>query len=193
VRVDVRQVVVQLPERPPAAMEKALCDTFRQETGFSLSLEKGRGAGAVAREERRDATGRLEVNQAFVRIEEHFAQRGGPRPLRKSKRSGPEGPVLELGFITPEVGARYEALLRDLEVETGWPIRVADRVDQQAVLSLVRSRIPVGWQVQKGPGLDVAGRTVRLKLRASPPPEEVEALQAELRAETGFSLDLRFS
>ena len=88
------------------------------------------------------------------------------------------------------MGARYQEEIQDLEVETGWPIRVADRVDQQAVLALVRARLPAGWQVKKGPGLDVAGRTVRLKMRERPPDKEIAALEAEVRSETGFAIAL---
>ncbi len=78
----------------------------------------------------------------------------------------------------------------DLEVETGWAIRVADRVEQQAVLALVRSNLPPDWSLRKGPGLDVAGRTVRIKVRQCPPEQEIEDLARLLGAETGFSLQV---
>lgn len=187
VRVDSRLVTVQVDSLPPSDTEVALRQALCERTGFSLCLERGHVAGPVAGSEKRDASGRLEINQAFVAIDLAFRE-GGPRPTRKSKRAGPNGPFIELSFVSPEVGERQRAVLDALWAKTGWPIHIADRVDQQAVLGLARAHIPPSWSVRKGPGLDLPGRKLRLKLDGPVPEDEKSAFEAVLTEETGFSL-----
>jgi len=89
------------------------------------------------------------------------------------------------------VAARYEAVRSELQAHTGWRIQPAPRVDQQAVLHVVSELIPDSWEQTRNPGLDVAGRKVRLRLRedaAPPPAAEREEVEAELERRTGFTL-----
>jgi hypothetical protein len=53
----------------------------------------------------------------------------------------------------------------------------------------VRELIPAGWKLARGPGLDVAGRRVRLRFVEAPPPEELAEVTARLAELTGFTLD----
>ncbi|MBM4320519.1 MAG: hypothetical protein FJ125_11305 [Deltaproteobacteria bacterium] len=129
----------------------------------------------------------MEINLAFAEMERAFA--GQPhRPLRRSKKNDHEGPLVELSFVSPEVGARYAAVIEELEQATHWRVRVAASVDQQTVLATVRSLLPPTWRLTRDPGLDVAGRKVRLQLSGPPPAAEWAALEAALREATGFGL-----
>ena len=125
---------------------------------------------------------------AFRAIDVAFADETA-RPYKKSRKQGPDGTaVIELAFVSPEVGRRCADLLARLEQETGWPIRIAEKVDQIRVLSVARRLIPETWPLKKGPGLDLASRRVLLSLAGQVPEEELAAVSARLEEETGFVL-----
>jgi Cft2 family RNA processing exonuclease len=187
VRTDTRIVTVKVAALPDDAVTARVQQALEQETGFGLRFELG-GAATPTPRAIYDEAGRMEINAALAEVDRVFA--GLPhRPHKKSKKRDAGGELIELAFISPEVGARYGAALEDLSYRTSWRIRVADRVDQQAVLRLVRELIPEGWQLSKGPGLDVAGRKVRLKLLAPPDEAERAAVSRKLREGAGFELD----
>jgi len=186
---DSRLVRVKVAVLPPRDVQDKLTRTLRRRTGFALELREA-GPGAPMPHRPYDDQGRMEVNAALQEIARAFA--AVPRgPYRKSKKSGADGPYLELSFISPEVGRRHESLLEELSYRTSWPIVVSPRVDQQGVLNAARRLIPGHWDMAKGPGLDVAGRKVRLKLRVPPAQGEVTEVERALEEETGFTLELR--
>jgi len=188
-----------LPEPPPPDLTEelsALCEEFEARTGYELQLDHkppGTSTTTPAAKNLYDDTGRMEINHAFAEIDRAFAGQLH-RPSKMSKKSAPEGLLIELSFISPEVGARHQELIDDLSYRTSWRIRVAQKVDQQAVLSLVRAHLPAAWQLKKGPGLDVANRQVILRLKAPLPPaaddEDLTALSAALDRDAGFTVKL---
>jgi hypothetical protein len=186
VQKDDRSVRLQVTALPDAAAEAAAAARYRADTGYELRFEKVAAPPGGAREY--DATGRMEVNQAFARVDRTFVG-CDHRPLRRSRREDAEGPFLELGFVSPEVGGRYADLLARLEYETGWRVRVALRVDQQAVLAAVRELLPADIALAKGPGLDVAARKVVLRLAAPAPPDAWAAFRDALERQTGFEAE----
>ena len=185
---DERRVSVPVAELPAPDVIGEVGALFAARTGFSLHLEC-RDAPTPTAKQAFDSTGRMEINLAFATIDRAFADQSH-RPSRKSKKSDAEGPLIELTFITPEVGARYQTLIDDLAQQACWRIHVAPRVDQQSVLRHVGDLLPATWQVTKGPGLDVANRRVRLRLAAPPGQEERDAMSRALDQETGFTLDI---
>jgi Cft2 family RNA processing exonuclease len=188
-------VPIPVPEPPPPDLAEelsAMCEQFESRTGYELQLEHtGAAAQTPAAKQLYDDTGRMEINHAFALIDRTFTDQPH-RPSKKSKKSDPEGPLIELSFISPEVGARHQELIDDLAYRTSWRLRIASKVDQQAVLQLVRTHLPTAWQVTKGPGLDVANRRVILRLATPPPPddEDLAALAATLDREAGFSMKI---
>lgn len=186
IRTDERTIRVSVAALPDPAALAGVQRRFVEETGYALQLEQ-RLTTPAART-KYDETGRMEINLALAAIDAAFAARPH-RPHKKSKRRGERGELIELSFIAPEVGARYQDVIDELEATLFWPIRVADRVDQQAVLQAVRELLPAGWRLRKGPGLDITARQVRLRWDGAPPPDgERAAFEAALAAATGFSL-----
>ena len=181
-----RQVKVTVDELPAPEKLSSLRDRFREQTGFSLEVSQGK-ASTPAPRQTYDDTGRMEINAAFAEIDRAFAARPH-RPHKKSKKSDADGPYIELSFISPEVGARFEELLGDLQYRTSWRIVVANKVDQQAVLATAREVIPDTWQQKKGPGLDVTGRRLLLRLVQEPPAEQRQEVSEALEERTGFTL-----
>jgi len=81
--------------------------------------------------------------------------------------------------------------IRQLEQTTRWRIRIAERIDQIAILNLVREILPKEWAMAKPPGLDVANRKVLLRLIAPIQDEELEKYSQDLQQKTGFALVAR--
>jgi hypothetical protein len=143
--------------------------------------------GEEAAGDRGGAVGELAGNLALAEVEKAFSDEAH-KPYKKSKKTGPDGEWIELAFVSPEVGARHQKIIDDLAYKTSWSIRIAPSVDQQAVLRIVKELIPASWQVSKGPGLDVAGRKVKLRFTLPPPPREVEVVVVTLAELTGFTI-----
>ena len=183
---DLRQVRVVVDRLPAGQQLEAAAASFLEQTGFSLKLEPGKAHPTAARRTY-DASGRMEINAAFIEVDRAFAEQPH-RPHKKSKKVGADGVHVELSFISPEVGARYQELLDELQYRTSWPMRVATRVDQQAVLAAARALVPGSWQQTKNPGLDVAGRRLLLRLAQPPPEDERAEVDRQLQEKTGFTL-----
>jgi Cft2 family RNA processing exonuclease len=174
---------------PPDEKERSeLSDRLERETGFSLRFKKNKTTPKAKRAY--DASGRMEINLTYGEVDRAFAQQPHA-PRKKSKKRRGDREVVELAFISPEVGLRYRQLLDELEQLTGWSFRVAEKVDQGAVLALARKLIPKEWSLKKNPGLDVANRKVMVKLSEPVDEGRVSEVAAPLEEESGFSLDVR--
>jgi Cft2 family RNA processing exonuclease len=185
-RKHVKLTVDRLP--PPEQLDKAV-ERFERERGSAPPLQGAAGRPPGARSTY-DDSGRMEVNLAFVEIDRAFVNEAH-RPYRKSKRNDGEGAYLEVSFVTPEVGHRYDNIIDELRHVTCWRIVIAERVEQQAVLALAGELIPASWTLRKGPGLDVASRRVVLRLSVPPPATELDAFARELDERTGFGVEIK--
>nr|WP_236818628.1 MBL fold metallo-hydrolase [Alicyclobacillus tolerans] len=121
---------------------------FHAQTGWSLEIQGHEpktsdklGAGRLDAtnpvsepEPRSSGKNRMEVNRALQWIESESVKLG-IEVYRKSVR----GDLIELTFITPEFGEGQKEWLEHLTVETGWMVRVADRVQQQSLIALTES------------------------------------------------------
>lgn len=183
IRLETREVVL----KAEGALDPAGAAEFQAQTGFCLVLEPM--APAVSAPAKFDAQGRREINAAFALLEERF--RGLPHaPRKKSKRMDASGPYLELSFVSGSVAARYKDVCSELELESGWNIRLGSSPDQAAVLSAAKELIPSEWGLLKTPGLNLASEVVTVRLANRPDPEGLAAVAAELEARTGFRLEL---
>lgn len=72
---------------------------------------------------------KAEQNIAFFCIDQTFEDLPH-KPDKKSLKHDSQGSFLELSFISPVIGRRYRAVLQDLADQTGWRIRIADKVNQ---------------------------------------------------------------
>jgi hypothetical protein len=187
-RRESNQVLLQVGAVPPDWLERAagISATFEERTGVRLDWERGE-AGPTA-PERRDPTGRLEVNQAMAATERLF-ESAPHRPGKVSRKADAAGPFLEAGFISPAVAALYGPLLEQASLETGWRVVAGDRTDQAAILSSFRELWPPAWPVKKGPSLHVAAGRLAVTVQWMPPADELAAVAERLRERTGFTLE----
>ena len=77
----------------------------------------------------------LEQNLAFSCVEQEFSDLPYGPP-RKGLKQDSEGRYLEVSFLSPALGYSYRQRLQALSDETGWRIRIAPRVDQNALFGI---------------------------------------------------------
>lgn len=183
IRLDERLVVLKLPAG--LGVDQLAREAFEAETGFRLAIE-ALAAAPVARPVF-DAHGRLEINAALAFVDRAFADQPHA-PRKKSKRADAQGPFIELNFVSRAVGARYQALMHQLELETGWNVRLGASADQAAILAAVRELVPAEWLQAKAPGLHLGEEAVAVRLSALPSAEAIALVGAAIAERTGFSL-----
>lgn len=192
---DTHQVAVKLspPEGGEAGEVEAMARRYNRETGWQLAAE---GYGPKGGQELPEVVaaapasgGRMEINQAYGQIRERLTA-AGARVYRAGKKQGPAGEFIEVGFISPEVGARYLPQLEQLAAETGWGLRINPRPNQNEIKTLVRSLMKPAWGLRKEPGFFADQQEVRVILTSGPPPEDPawQQVVAKVKDLTGYTL-----
>ena len=170
-----KAVGVRISEEYTADQFAAAAAQFARETGWQLKDE--RVAKDPVNNPRPATDGRQEVNQAMEHIRQVAEAIG--LPLQKvSKR----GDTLELFCVTPESASPYQAALEHLSEETGWPIHVARRVHQGALMMMAQRAI--GQELSAPPSLRAASQEVAVRLGTTVP----EQAQSLFFKKTGWHL-----
>lgn len=164
---------------------------FREETGIELVFAYP-GAESVATPplpmDGETEMDRMEQNAAFALIDHAFSAEA-QRPSRRGIKNDQWGKLIELAFITPSVGERHAALMRSLEKETGWRIRVGDSVNQMELAGIVVELLAAaGIKPMKNPGIRVGEREVTARLPAGASSDVVQDISERLFERTGFRL-----
>jgi len=77
----------------------------------------------------------MEINAAYRAIEQGLNE-AGVWLIRKGLKQGTAGPFIELSFVTPQLGKRYQAVLSELEAQIGWSLQINPEPHQQALQHL---------------------------------------------------------
>jgi len=162
---DAKQLILNLEEPVEQAVIDDLGARLAAETGWTVSARVVKGRRVTR--PRRVGDNRSEINQAFALIDRAFNHKRH-RPYKKSKKSDEYGEFIELAFITPEVGKRYSELVRLLERETRWRMRLRKEPNTAAINSLVQKLIPQSWGMRGGASLHTGRREVRIRLTHPP-------------------------
>ena len=200
VRADLQRVEVSVIDDLPPEQLAAAAARFAAETGYQLVVrgeepaEPARGDpspesvpadGSPAPEPIPSALPRLEQNLAFATIRESLEVDGA----RVFKISG-RGDTLEVVFLTPAIGRRYQPQLRALEQSLGWPLIFANQPQQGALIDVVRTL--VDRPLARTPGVFPAEERVRVRLASGETPSAADVQQwrqAVLEA-TGYTLQV---
>jgi Cft2 family RNA processing exonuclease len=134
-----KKLLVQRITRPlPEDAEKAALHRFRDTTGWLLRFEEGSSAKASPVPSSASVEGgRMEINRALQAVERRFLDQRVPI-YKKSLRNN----RVEVTFLTPEFGQTQQETLDELAEDTGWPMAVSDRVQQQALIRLAEDIVP---------------------------------------------------
>lgn len=129
----------------------------------------------------------MEQNKALNIIDETF-EREQFRPYKKSIKSNPEGRYIELTFISPVIGKKYEKNIEELVRLTGWNMKVANSANQNEILQiasiLCKSK---GIDLKKNPSFNSSDLSVELKLEDGNV-ENMEDVKKEFEYKTGCTL-----
>lgn len=128
---------------------------------------------------------KTEQNTAFFCIDQTFEELP-QKPDKKSLKHDAKGSYLELSFISPMVGRMYAETLQMLANQIGWRIRIADKVNQNALfktaqLLCMRAGIPLA----KNPSYLPEKRVVQLKPQHMENMEKLRTVEEEFSKQTG--------
>lgn len=131
----------------------------------------------------------VEQNLAFSCIDQSF-ERFPDQIEKKSIRHDGEGKYLELSFVSPQVGLRYREALQEMADQIGWRIRIADKVNQNALFQIVRSLCAEhGVMPAKNPSYIPDRRTVAVKAAGETDMEKCRAVEAAFLEKTGCACE----
>lgn len=127
----------------------------------------------------------IEQNLAFYCIGQIFEDLP-QRPEKKSLKQDSDGKYLEISFISPAAGLRYCDELQRSADQTGWRIRIADRVNQNELLkTALLLCIKHGIPVTKNPSYLPDRRCVQIKAGQAADPECTAKVAEEFLEKTG--------
>ncbi len=126
-----------------------------------------------------------EQNQAFYCIDQAF-ENLPHKPDKKSLKQDSDGKYLEISFISPAVGRRYQEHLQTLSNQIGWRLHIADKVNQNelfrtAQLLCMKYEIPL----VKNPSYLPTQKTIQLKTAEPCSLEKHKKAAEEFREITG--------
>lgn len=188
---------------PGAEQERGreLAEQFHLTTGWNLSINgQLLSQGALSSSEKSDSletedtfcpcvesAERIEQNLAFFCIDQIFDSL--PHcPDKKSLRQDSAGKYLELGFITPAVGHRYCSELQKAADQTGWRIKIADRVNQNELFKTAQLLCTkYGIPLIKNPSYLPEQRAVQLKTGNTANAELAAKAADEFLEKTGYT------
>ncbi len=131
----------------------------------------------------------LEINQAYLLIRNAFQEH--PDALRKcGQKNNSSGPYIELAFISPQLGQRYQEQIDRLQEQTGWRLCIKPTADQHYIKTWVAGIIPESWGVQKMPSFHESGGYLTIKATKPPTQEVFQQVCQEVESQTGFQLKI---
>lgn len=134
---------------------------------------------------KQDAVEQVEQNTAFSCIDETFRELPH-RPDKKSLKNDSLGKYIELGFVSPAIGMRYEQTLQELADQIGWRICIADKVNQNELFKLAQILcMENGISLAKNPSYLPAQKTIQLKVAAKESEEKLQKLADAFVEATG--------
>ena len=179
--------------RKKPADPEALCRRFQEESGLDLILTfPGQTATAAAPDElpggNAIASPRCTQQDAMAMVQAVFEPENVT--IYKIKvLSDAAGKYLEIQFLTPELGARYQKWLRDLTEQSGWRMVPSPNPRQQELIAAARGLIDPHGIITKGPGIVAAERLVRVKAALSDS-ADTEVLKKRFEEKTAYVLEV---
>ncbi|MDE7272406.1 MAG: MBL fold metallo-hydrolase [Lachnospiraceae bacterium] len=187
--------------------DRKIAETFYRQTGWSLYVN-GKCLGSGSAEEfsiaDSDASSKesdmefvpsdtamqpTEQNLAFSCIEQKFEKL--PDSIeKKSIRQDGRGKYLEFSFVSPLVGLRYREELQEIANQIGWRIRIADKVNQNALFQVIRALgAEYGVMFARNPSYISDRRAIVVKIAGEADAEKQKALAKAFLEKTGCACE----
>lgn len=185
-RLEENQVVVMLNSK--CNVEKEKLDEIENITGIQVLVQSPgvdlKDSTIIKAE---DECEMVEQNKALNIIDETF-EREQFRPYKKSIKSSTKGKYIELTFISPVIGKKYEKNIGELVRLTGWNMKVANNANQNEILQIASVLCKKkGIDLKKNPSFNSSDLSVELKLKDDNV-EKMEDVKREFEYKTGCML-----
>ena len=127
----------------------------------------------------------LEQNLALSCISREFT--GLPfAPEKKSLKQDAKGRYIELSFISPAVGQRFAEQIQRAADQTGWRLRISDKINQIALIQTAQSLcMESGITLKKTPSYMPLERAVVLKTVGEVAQDAADAVEKKFQEQTG--------
>jgi len=129
---------------------------------------------------------KLEINAAYSKIKEVFSTKA--HPLLKV---GLKGEAIELTFITPEIGKRYEELMKEIGEQIGYKLQYRSTPDQNKLQQMVKDLVAsYSGQVTliSEPSINLAKQEIVVKLGTNLEANNVLKLKEQFFEQAGWQL-----
>jgi Cft2 family RNA processing exonuclease len=160
---------------------------YREKTGLRLTVTRPGEPmpNSPSGEPAAAGTGaQMEINAAYGLIHAALNTHG----LYKTSLKGGQ---IVLAFISPQVGERHQATIRQLAQQTGYAIGIHPHPNQQQILLVAQQLMrEAGWQIRKGPGIHTDRGAISVSLTEEPDPDVAGKVGAALEEKTGYRLIL---
>jgi len=128
----------------------------------------------------------VEQNSALSLIDKAF-ENEEHRPYKKSIKNNNKGKYIELVFISPKIGQKFEEKLGHVCHETGWSIAISDKVNQNELFNVAKLLCDKNSIVlKKNPSYNPSNMTVSLNITSGE--ENFETVKNEFQKSTGCML-----
>lgn len=128
----------------------------------------------------------IEQNAALHLIDKSF-ENDEHKPYKKSIKNNHKGKYIELVFISPNVGQKFEEKLGHLCYETGWNIAISDKVNQNELFNIAKLLCDKNEvNLKKNPSYNPSNMTVSLNIISGQ--ENFEKVKEEFEKTTGCNL-----
>lgn len=130
----------------------------------------------------------LEQNAALNLIDKAFEEEEN-KPYKKSIKTNGKGKYIELVFISPKIGERFNEKLGHISYETGWSIAISDKVNQNELFNIAKLLCDKNQiDLRKNPSYNPSNMTVSLNITSGE--ENFDVVKDEFEKITGCSLIL---
>ncbi len=130
----------------------------------------------------------MEQNQAFAYIDEVFAALD-VKIYKQSRKVANGTPYMEIYFITPEISERYQDKVKDLEVDTGWNIKIGRTPIQNEIIKIVkRMAINYDLRLKKNPGLYTDKAEIKLDIEDELDGDKLAEFKKKIKDMTGYGI-----
>lgn len=181
---------VTLTTSAPLHSEKEIADQFYNTTGYRLILPNGE-----AKQTEQDQAPAIDAfnpkcsqQEAMQEIDDIFK----PEAIviyKKSVRTQGCVKFIELQFITPAMGQRYEKWLSGIHEMTGWPVTIAANPRQQELIMLAKScAASHGLTIAKGPSIRQSDQCVEISIAWGTETKKITQAQVEFERQSGYQL-----
>ena len=128
----------------------------------------------------------IEQNAALNLIDKSF-EAEEHKPYKKSIKNNHKGKYIELIFISPKIGQKFEEKLGHLCNETGWSIAISDKVNQNELFNIAKLLCDKNNIIlKKNPSYNPSNMTISLNVTSGE--ENLQNVKEEFEKITGCML-----